>query len=145
MSRFGTKTTFGSLVIAARLAAALWNRHRTEKKPPAPKAPAVMAPGSSPQTKMRSPQDNAYQPLQSVANALKDAPGDSRRLLAELQRSLSAQPPQLASAMIREILDSGADAPTQLDFKVGPNGLLSEAPSLRVFLLDYLAQLDRLA
>jgi len=76
---------------------------------------------------------------------LKDAPGDSRRPLAELQRSLSAQPPQLASAMIREILHSGADAPTQLDFKVGPNGLLSEAPSLRVFLLDYLAQLDRLA
>src|SRR5262249_19305615 len=45
-------------------------------------------------------------------------------------------------AAIRQFLDSGADAPTRQGFKIGAKGMLTEAPTLRVFLLDYLAQLD---
>ena len=65
--------------------------------------------------------------------------------MADLQLYLSTLPPETASAKILEFLDSGRDIPTHLGFKLGPNGLLTEAPSLRVFLQDYLAQIDRSA
>jgi hypothetical protein len=51
-------------------------------------------------------------------------------------------PPEVASSNIQDFLASKADAATHLPFKIGPDGLLTESPSLRVFLLDYLAQVD---
>jgi hypothetical protein len=62
--------------------------------------------------------------------------------LNELRGHLQSFPPAEASRVIREFLDSKVDAPTRLGFKVGPGGALSESPSLRVFLLNCLAQLD---
>ena len=44
--------------------------------------------------------------------------------------------------LIREFLDSKADAASGLGFKVGADGFLTEHPSLRVWLLDQLAQID---
>lgn len=51
-------------------------------------------------------------------------------------------PTNAAVAAIRGFLDSKADAPTHLGFKLASNGLLDEAPTLRTFLLDELARLD---
>jgi len=51
-------------------------------------------------------------------------------------------PKDYASAGIQDFLNSKADATTYLGFKVGQNGFLTASPSLRVFLLDYLAQVD---
>jgi hypothetical protein len=48
-------------------------------------------------------------------------------------------------AAVRQFLDSKADAPTHLGFKLASNGLLDEAPTLRTFLLDELARLDSAA
>ena len=45
--------------------------------------------------------------------------------------------------MIRKFLDSKADAPTHLEFAIGPGGLLADAPTFRTFLLDELARIDR--
>jgi hypothetical protein len=69
-------------------------------------------------------------------------PEDGRQMLATLRRYLSSMPPEDAAAAIRNWLDTGQDAPTQLEFKVGRDGNLKETPSLRVFLLDYLTQID---
>ena len=55
---------------------------------------------------------------------------------------LSAMPTNEAVVANRQFLDSKADASTHLGFKVGKNGLLDEAPTLRTFLLDELARLD---
>jgi hypothetical protein len=51
-------------------------------------------------------------------------------------------PHEAAVAAIRAALQSGLDAPSGLGFKIGAGGGLAEAPSLRVFLLDQLAQMD---
>jgi len=72
-------------------------------------------------------------------------PAQVRSGLLALQQKLSSLRPDLASSIVRSFLDSGADVPTQLGFKIGPEGQLKEAPSLRVFLLDYFIQVDPLA
>lgn len=46
------------------------------------------------------------------------------------------------SRMLVEYLDSGRDLQTGLRFKVGPNGKLSAAPTLRVQALDWLGEID---
>ena len=51
-------------------------------------------------------------------------------------------PANEAIAEIRRFLESQADAPTHLGFKVTNSGALDEAPTLRTFLLDEMARLD---
>jgi hypothetical protein len=102
------------------------------------------------------------EPTKEVANSLSDgtveAPdrikrtasvlvtntgGDAaRRSLEELKSYLAGLPHQAAASATLNVLRSGVDAPTGLTFTIGPGGMLSASPSLRVFLLDYLAQLD---
>lgn len=50
--------------------------------------------------------------------------------------------PQVLAVAIRELLESGDDAATGLDFQTGLHGLLAGWPTLRVFLLDVLAISD---
>lgn len=63
------------------------------------------------------------------------------RLLAT-RKSWKEMDPQVLAEMIAEILKTGADAPTGMDFKVGIHGLLAGWPTMRVFLLDVLALSD---
>ncbi len=67
---------------------------------------------------------------------------DNFRSLKELAAALDQLPPREASAEVLSFLDSKTDAPTQLPFKLGPGGVLTTAPTLRVFLLDYLRKVD---
>jgi len=69
-------------------------------------------------------------------------PAVVRDRLNELRAYLERLSPEVASTTIGEFLDSGVDAATHLGFKIGPTGLLTESPTLRVVLLDYLAQVD---
>lgn len=73
--------------------------------------------------------------------AASDAQAAGRKL-AELRTTLLTLPAQAATTAIREVLQSNIDAPTRMDLAPGPGGVLEHAPSLRVFLLDYLAQVD---
>ncbi len=50
--------------------------------------------------------------------------------------------PQVLAEMLQQLLATGADRATGLDFEVGPHGFLRGWPSLRVFLLDVLAASD---
>jgi hypothetical protein len=82
--------------------------------------------------------------LQDEITALNSASDGAaaRRLLAKLRGDLTAMPTNAAVAKIREFLDSKADAPTHLGFKVSGDGFLIDAPTLRTFLLDELGRLD---
>jgi hypothetical protein len=70
-----------------------------------------------------------------------DAEEVRERLLATRTAWVQLDPQALASA-IQELLESGVDAKTGLDFEVGLHGMLAGWPTLRVFLLDALAISD---
>lgn len=72
-------------------------------------------------------------------------PTSCRDTLAEFRRLLDGLPHDAASREVRALLDSRKDAPTRLDFTVKEGGALGDASSFRVFLLDYLGQIDRKA
>src|SRR4051812_2789385 len=77
------------------------------------------------------------------ANALKKL-SEKRQaeVLVALKQSLSSLPADERLRLLRRFLDSGVDAPTSAEFKVGPNGFLQSAPTLRCWALDYLAEAD---
>lgn len=65
-----------------------------------------------------------------------------RRILRELAAQLRSLPNEVVTAAIRAYLDSGEDEATGLGFKVGEGGLLTDSPSMRMFLLDLFADID---
>ena len=95
---------------------------------------------SSSTSKADKPQTLFHAALKGVRDA-RDSAG-AQLSLADLRRALAAMPAAAASVAIHEFLDSKADASTHQAFKVGGKGALTEAPSLRTFLLDYLGQID---
>lgn len=70
-----------------------------------------------------------------------DAPGKNQAL-ALLKAALASGSTNEMSSAIRRFLDSKLDAPTGQGFKIGEHGFLKESPTLRAFLLDYLAKID---
>lgn len=70
------------------------------------------------------------------------SPAQSREILNALRAMLLGEDRALAARAITFFLASGKDAPTGLRFEVGEGGILSEADTLRVFLLDLLGQID---
>lgn len=92
-------------------------------------------------TKPSDPQARLQSALQELTAAAD--PEAARRLLTGLRDWLASLPPEVAAGVIRQFLDAKGDTPTRLDFKINADGSLSEAPSLRVFLLDQLGQLNR--
>jgi hypothetical protein len=125
------------------LVLAAWCWLRPSAIPAARTAPVTnVAPAISQATINPSPV--ATNPLHAAGKSLvitKDAAA-SRQRLAELSQWLATLSPKDAAAAIRQFLDSKADAPTGQGFKIGANGALSSAPTLRVFLLDQLGRLD---
>lgn len=63
------------------------------------------------------------------------------RLLA-IRFAWTEMDPQVLAEMLQQLLESGRDRMTGLNFEVGPHGFLTGWPSLRVFLLDVLAASD---
>lgn len=69
-------------------------------------------------------------------------PADADRRLQELAQRLRLLPPDVAVPVLISMLEEGLDAKTGLAFKVGPGGNLTTAPTLRVWMLDLLGQID---
>jgi hypothetical protein len=65
-----------------------------------------------------------------------------RLRLTATRKAWAELDPQIRAEMITRLLESGDDAATGLDFRVGVHGLLAGWPTLRVFLLDLLAVSD---
>lgn len=67
----------------------------------------------------------------------------AKAVLAKVKLALRSVAPQVAIAEIRAFLEGGEDAPAGGFFTVGEGGVLENAPSFRVFLLDQLGLLAR--
>ncbi len=76
--------------------------------------------------------------------ATTQTPEALRSEIANLERALAKLPPAEAAAALVDLLDAGVDGRTGLAFRVGPGGALVSAPTLRVWMLHRLGQLDRL-
>lgn len=131
------------IVAAAAVVIAVWLSGRNGRPP--------LTGGTAPTgavVSVRPGQTNAHtetvERIKGAASALRAGGGAeaARRGLEELRGRLSALPREAAVAAVAEALRSGVDAPSGLPFAIGPGGALDSAPSLRTFLLDYLAQLD---
>lgn len=111
-----------------------------------PKNPSIVQVGPPPLAPTLKPifTPDEMQAMQAGLAALTNAPDAkiSRLTLEGLRAKLAAMPKAEAVALICKFLDGKTDAATRLGFKVTSNGLLSEAPTFRTFLLDELARLD---
>jgi hypothetical protein len=124
---------------------AWWWWGRPHPQPPSnrPPADASVAP-SKEAVRAATQAPGVGQSLLSASRRLREAkdPGAARLCFDQLRQTLAAAGPKAASAAIAHFLDSGANAPSHTDFKVGPGGFLETPSSLRVFLLDEWARHD---
>ncbi|HEY0457447.1 MAG TPA: hypothetical protein VGE41_13835 [Verrucomicrobiae bacterium] len=123
-----------ALVCAAVLAPKIFKSHRTNSQD------ASRASNGSPAT----PSQRLVS-VGDVHNALlkESNPDRTKTLLADWQTLLRSLPPEAAAKMIRDFLETKKDAPTHLPFALAPGGSLKSAPTLRTFLLDELARVDK--
>lgn len=135
------------LLCVVGLGAGLWLWLHRDSANPGKLAPASRQEGANPAGKVPFSEPEARQGLRAAAAALKYRINrqDSQKILDGLRESFSKLPTEATVAILRDFLDGGADGPTQLEFAVGLDGLLTGAPTLRVFLLDQLARVDRAA
>jgi hypothetical protein len=138
--KYALGVLFAILVVAA--AALYWGDLReVGKQASKPTAEASKQDNSAPLSQ-RTPKAELEQELALAAGKLRTCKNsvESRRALVEITEWLSSLTPDESPAPVREFLRSGADAPTGLGFQLGADGLLTEAPTLRVHLLDLLAR-----
>jgi hypothetical protein len=143
----GTGPTWFSGLAALLVAATLawWWLHKSPPPNPGTTVGGTSAPGSI-QTSPTIPESKSShaQLLQSAASELTAAQtaDEKNRALARLREALASGAANGLATAIREFLDTKTDASTGQGFKIGGNGSLLEAPTLRTFLLDQLAMLD---
>lgn len=82
--------------------------------------------------------------LRSLAAALAGQTDVERvkAILADLKAAVHAVSPDEAARQLIEMLESGIDQATGLEFIVGAEGVMDETPTLRTALLDLLGQTD---
>lgn len=80
--------------------------------------------------------------LSAAAARMRAGSGSQKQTLDDLRQRLASMSASETSIALRNFLDSKTDAPTGRGFKIGKNGVLDDAPTLRTFLLDYLGQID---
>lgn len=138
------KNSRSNLVIAglmvAALAGLLWFH---AKRPVVPRATARGQTNEAPsfQSSVAMGLDDQLHTAAKKLAGATDAAG-KQQALARLKTMLASGTTGEMSRAIRRLLDSKVDAPTSQGFKIGKGGFLTEAPTLRACLLDYLAQID---
>ena len=145
MSGKSSKWCAGPIVLLIVTALAWWWLRRT---PPA--KPAAFGTPPAPITTQTTTTETKRTPeqwLQSAANDLAAAhtADEKNQALSRLRQTLATVSTNELSVAIRRFLDTKTDAITGQGFKIGGNGSLLEAPTLRTFLLDQLASLDPVA
>jgi len=138
-SRLPKVVLLAAVIVAAVATVFYWQMHR-QPKPQEPSLSDARKPASVPFLAAA----DANEPWRKCVASVKTAtsPADRRAVLDDFRARLASMPPGAASRLIRDLLDSKEDLPTQLGFTVGADGLLTQAPSLRTFLLNELARLD---
>lgn len=153
--RKGTLILFCLALLVLGAGVYYWASTRRETAAPAPRssAPEPATPAGKAvesavpaQTQLPAPLDAAGRMAEAREALLAGASAEeARRILQEVRAFLKRLPPGEAVAAARAFLDSAADAGTPLEFSITTEGLLKEAPSLRVWLLDCLGEIDRAA
>jgi hypothetical protein len=143
-SRMRVAWLTGLVVVAVLAIAAMWVFKR--ERGPLPSAPSLTEAKRVPEADLQTNTEASLVVLSSaIAGAKRGLEQDrasSHRQLDALKVTVRQLPPPEASAAIREFLASKADARTGQELKLGPAGILTNAPTLRVFLLDQLGQID---
>jgi len=125
--------------------AGLLSRPTTPKVPPPTTRPMALSSSAPPDVGTVLPEATTGVTMLTTAahelHSLYD-PATSRKRLVLLAAQLTALGRERAVAVVREFLATGTDAPTRLEFALGNDGLLTGAPTLRVFLLDLTERLD---
>ena len=108
---------------------------------------APIAPVDSPQpgaVESRTPPvaDAVRSELDLVWVAMNADASNAKSALDALALRLRSMPREAATAAIREFLDGRKNAATRMPFAVGDGGNLATAPTLRVWLLDQLGQVN---
>ncbi len=105
--------------------------------------PAGAKPPAPVTTIAQSPADLIDSRLRRLTDTLRSLPLAARReLVAALLRELDHAAAGARSDALLAFLRSGLDVPLSGDFVLGPGGWLRDWPTLRLALLDYLAQRD---
>ena len=130
----------GSVLLAGVI---WWARHHTTNAKPAP----VTQAGTTSvvvTSQILLAKDSARDWLPEAQRRLRNGAraGDGKALVQALLAQLAALPASQRASIMEEFLATGLDAPTGLGFRPAKNGRLEESPTLRVFLLDYLARTD---
>lgn len=105
--------------------------------------PPTLAPSFASSGKTSALQERLTAFARQVADA--GTPAETRRAFRDLRVWLASLPPKEAVEALRTFLRSGRDERVPLAFRIAVKGDLEEAPSLRVWLLDCLGQIDRTA
>ncbi|HEY3762946.1 MAG TPA: hypothetical protein VGN23_14465 [Verrucomicrobiae bacterium] len=143
------RSVFAVILCLALVAVAIWCLRKPQApdrsgKNPGSTIPSITNPIANIPVPTPSTSASTSGQLQAMAASLRAATNamSAHEQLEQLRAMLAAMPKDQAIALIRQFLDSKADADTHLGFKVGQGGLLDDAPTLRTFLLDELARLD---
>ncbi len=103
------------------------------------------------ETKATSEPATATSPDTAVTSLIRDSlekfrannePAATLEILRLLREGIRQRPEDATAAAILDFLKTGEDAPTELPFIVGPDGMMETVPSLRTALLDLLPSLD---
>ena len=144
----------GGLGLAAVVSLAILWHHDNAVMPPSRPGPAPLPKMMAPDA-LSVPAPEHPEPPEPVPDlpaclettltqlaASQDA-GANRKLLAKLRNDLATLPAAEVSRALQAFLAENKDAATKLDVTINAGGNLGDASSLRVFLLDYLGQIDR--
>lgn len=136
---------FAALAALLLVAAFAWWLGKSPSANPGKKVSEQPSPNTNRTSATANQSESALeQRLQSAANALASAATTDakRQALVRLREGLGTGSTNGISTAIRRLLNSKTDAVTGQGFKLAGNGSLTEAPTLRTFLLDQLAALD---
>ena len=140
--KFQRVLALAGFFVAAGLAGWLWHNTNRPALPVAPaRGPTNGVAAAQPEAAAKPAWDEKLKAAAKKMAGASDAAGKNSAL-TELKAALAAGSVSEQSRAIRRLLDSKTDAPTGLGFKIGKGGILTEAPTLRAWLLDYLGQID---
>lgn len=130
-------TQLAAVLLFAGLCAALWWGAGSRKGAPRPD-------DNAPRSQDAALSSPAVDPLIACFGRFREPPARAEALdsLARLRAQLLALPSAEAVAWVRAFLTAGDDRPTGLSFVIGEQGMLTEWPTFRTFLLDQLIAID---
>ncbi len=129
-------------VAVAALLLGIYTRHRTNPPQPPPAQTVQSGPQAGPTDLSPGPEDMSPEAvLNRLLTRLRQGPIGPGDLDAFRAALLAADPGQ-AVAAIKKFLGTGQDALTGERFTIGPKGVLSGAPTLRILLLDLLGRIS---